>query len=58
MVEIHLLSQSHPIQYPSPDNCYTKDGFYCVKIGKVVHKYPSCNIFRVVEDYSQETSQH
>ena len=51
MIEVHLLSQSRPIERStSVKNTYTKEGMYCIMFldGKV-EKYPLCNIFRVVE---------
>jgi len=31
-LQVHLLSQSNPIDYPEVINAYTKDGMYCVQI--------------------------
>lgn len=50
-VSIHLLSQSKPMKYQNVDNCYTKDGMYCVLHNSTVYKYPLVNIFRVKETY-------
>lgn len=55
-VEIHRNETSQPIVYDAL-NAYTKGQVYCVLIetedGKVVHKYPLCSIFRVVEGYGK-----
>lgn len=58
MVKVHLLSQSHPIVYNESENCYVKDGYFCVLVNGIVHKYPSCNIFRVEEDYRKTQIQN
>ena len=51
-IQIHLLSQSKPIDYKEVKNAYTKDGMYCIYMkNDIVHKYPMVNIFRVVENY-------
>lgn len=50
-INVHLLSQSHPIEYVDITNAYTKDGMYCIYKGDEVVKYPLCNIFRVKESY-------
>ena len=52
ITEIHLLSQSQPIKRSEVENCYTKDGFYCVYENGKVEKYPMVNIFRVKETYT------
>lgn len=53
-VEIHRNETSQPIVYEAV-NAYTKGNMYCVLVVKdgrrVVHKYPLCSIFRVVEAY-------
>jgi hypothetical protein len=51
-IEVHLLSQSHPVEHINPANAYTKDGLFCVytEFNKV-YKYPLVNIFRIIEDY-------
>ncbi len=54
MVEVHLLSQSRPITYNNVINTYTKGDMFCLYLeGEMVHKYPSINIFRVVENYNR-----
>ena len=50
-INIHLLSQSRPIEYTDVKNAYTKDGMYCIYKQEKVDKFPLCNIFRVVEEY-------
>lgn len=49
-IEVHLLSQSQPMEYKDVQNAYTKDGMYCMllEFGEVV-KFPLVNIFRVKE---------
>lgn len=53
-VEIHRNETSQSIKYDAL-SAYTKGPMYCVLIEKeekkVVHKYPICQIFRVVEEY-------
>jgi len=54
-IKIHLLTTSEPIEHIAV-NAYTKGGLYCVlsldnNSSRVVHKYPMCNIFRVIETY-------
>lgn len=50
-VQIHLMSQSQPIERTA-SNTYTKDGMFCVFLPNgSVEKYPLVNIFRVSEDY-------
>lgn len=57
MVQIQLDETSQPLLYKVL-NTYTKGNLYCVLFEergyKIVHKYPLCNIFRVVEDYNKE----
>lgn len=51
-VPVHLFSQSNPMVYTNVINAYTKDGLYCIYLKqKITHKYPTCNIFRVEEDW-------
>ena len=56
-IEIHRNETSHPIVYDFHIvNAYTKGNLYCIlfkdKEDKlIVHKYPLCQIFRIVEDY-------
>lgn len=51
-IQVHLLSQSQPIEHANVQNAYTKDGLYCLYFESgVVHKYPLCNIFRITENY-------
>lgn len=50
-INVHLLSQSRPIEYADVTNAYTKDGMYCVYLQEKVDKFPLCNIFRVTEEY-------
>jgi hypothetical protein len=50
-INVHLLSQSRPIEYLDVQNAYTKDGMYCVYTRGQVDKFPLCNIFRVKEEY-------
>ena len=54
-VEIHRNETSQPISYEAL-NAYTKGNMYCVLAEEgdgswVVHKYPLCSLFRVVEEY-------
>jgi hypothetical protein len=49
-VEVHLLSQSQPIERNNVVNAYVKAGMYCILLStNVVEKYPLVNIFRVKE---------
>ena len=48
-VEVHLLSQSQPIERNDVINAYIKAGMYCLMFSDRVEKYPLVNIFRVVE---------
>lgn len=51
-ISVHLISQSQAIEYLNVKNAYTKNGMYCIYLESgVVHKYPMCNIFRVIETY-------
>lgn len=54
-VYIHRDETSQPISYVDVINAYTKGPLYCVLIERnkeqVVHKYPLCSIFRIVESY-------
>lgn len=54
-VWIQRSETSLPLEYPDIENAYTKGQMYCVLFVKngqrVVHKYPLCSLFRVVEDY-------
>ena len=54
--EIQLLSTSQPLVYDEVINTYTKGFMYCIFFKnsegeQVTHKYPSMNIFRVIEPY-------
>ena len=52
-IEVYLLSTSQAIIHEGVSNAYVKDWLYCVYIGNtgLVYKYPSNNIFRIVETY-------
>jgi hypothetical protein len=52
-VEIHNTDQSLPMIFEGVDNTYIKDGFFCLvwREKNIVHKYPICRIFRVIEPY-------
>ena len=56
-IEIQRNETSQPIVYENTINAYTKGNMYCVlfmKDGKkVIHKYPLCSLFRVIEDYNE-----
>lgn len=51
-VEVWLKGTSEPIVHKAR-NTYTKGPMFCVQdeSGCLVHKYPVCNIFRVIEGY-------
>jgi hypothetical protein len=49
---VHMNSQAKPVEYTNIVNAYTKDNMYCIYTQDgMVHKYPTCNIFRIVETY-------
>lgn len=48
-ISVHLLSQSNPIEYENIKNAYVKDGMYCIYFNDEIHKFPLCNIFRIIE---------
>ena len=48
-VEVHLYSQSQPIQIHGVKNTYTKGPLYCVNQGDAVDKFPTEHIFRIRE---------
>lgn len=48
--QVHLISQSKPIEHKDVVNVYIKNGMYCLLFeDKKVYKYPMVNIFRVIE---------
>ena len=50
-VTVHLYSQSKPLEYTDVDNCYTKDGLYCVRrSATLVDNFPVQHIFRITEE--------
>ena len=50
-IAIQLKETSQPIEHTFI-NTYEKGGFYCVyTTDEVVYKYPTQNIFRVIENY-------
>ena len=54
-IEVQRNETSLPLIYDSVTNAYTKGNMYCILFinsgKKVVHKYPLCSLFRVIEDY-------
>lgn len=54
-IEIHRNETSKPLVYEAI-NAYTKGPMYCVLVENdkkiMVHKFPLCSIFRVIEDYT------
>lgn len=49
-VQVHLYSQSKPIEHIKVRNTYTKDGLFCIMYENgVVDKYPLDKIFRIKE---------
>jgi len=55
-VNIQLEGTSLPIEYNNAINTYTKDDFYCIYLeDETVHKYPTINIFRVIESYDHNS---
>lgn len=55
-IELQRNETSQPIYYEHVLNTYTKGPLYCIlfddKNGtSIVHKYPLCSIFRIVEEY-------
>lgn len=66
-IEIQRNETSQPLVYENALNAYTKGCMYCVlfekknkkgKIKRITHKYPTCSIFRVIEDYSDSDYSH
>lgn len=59
-IEIHRNETSSPLTYEEAENAYTKGQMFCVLINvngeRIVHKYPLCSIFRVVESYPKRAS--
>ena len=54
-IAIQLKETSQPIEHTFI-NTYEKGGFYCVyTTDEIVYKYPTQNIFRVVENYGAHT---
>ena len=52
-VKIWLKELSDPIIYTDVDSTYQKGDFFCLhRANKVCSKYPMANIWRVVEDHS------
>lgn len=52
-VKIWLKETSNAIVYKNVDNTYEKGSFYCLHtVEKVAIKYPIANIWRVVEDHT------
>lgn len=53
-IEVHRNETSQALTYEA-ENAYTKGAMYCILIIKdgksVVHKFPLCSLFRVVEEY-------
>lgn len=56
-IEIQRNETSLPIVYENVINAYTKGSMYCVlfELGseRIVHKYPLCSIFRIIENYPE-----
>lgn len=49
-VNIHMQSQSRPVEREDVLNAYTKDGLYCLCYEDgIVEKFPMCNIFAIAE---------
>jgi len=54
-IEIERNESSLPIIYEAI-NAYTKGNMYCILFinsnkERIVHKFPMCSLFRVIEDY-------
>ncbi len=53
-VQVHLYSQSQPVEIGGVRNTYTKGDLYCVmEHGGTVTKFPLVHIFRIVETGEQ-----
>ena len=48
-IQIQLNGTSLPIEYKDVVNTYTKGGMFCIMLAEYVHKFPLCQIFRVIE---------
>lgn len=51
MIKIWLFATSQPLVFHDVANTYTKDGLYCIKLGRTVVKFPLCNVFKIEEPY-------
>lgn len=55
-IEVQRNETSQPIVYENAMNAYTKGSMYCILFEKdekrITHKYPTCSLFRVIEDYN------
>jgi hypothetical protein len=57
-IEIQRNETSNAIVYEEVLDAYTKGPMYCVLFvnrdgDRVVHKYPVCSLFRVIEQYPE-----
>jgi hypothetical protein len=52
-IKVQNRDQSLPMAFEDIDNCYVKEGFYCMvnRHKNEVQKYPIFRIFRVIEEF-------
>lgn len=57
-IEIQRNETSQSLVYDDALNAYTKGNLYCVLIEKdgkkMVHKFPLCSLFRIIEDFESK----
>lgn len=57
-VKIWLKETANAIVYKDIDNAYQKGDFYCLhRPDKIAIKYPIANIWRIVEDHSDNLQE-
>ena len=53
MVEIWLKSSAQPLKREGVKNVYEKGSYTCIQLEYTVEKYPTADVFRVIETYNR-----
>jgi hypothetical protein len=54
-VSVWMKAEGTPHIYHNARNTYVKEGFFCVHFGQKVHKWPIGDIWRIEEEYPEDT---